>query len=308
VNKPSSNSLGGIPSRDLQNLYATLRAVPACPEKASTYAGSVYCGLETRIDPLDYYWDGRKRGGHPKYPYVIWQYTLNGWGHLRTERTVHQMEPGSAFTTIVPSDDTYWLPKKSAEWTFFWFIIHHPYVVDRMKKRQRLASQVWPIPPDSPLMGRAVDLYDSVRTGACQDEFTEESLLFAFMLEYERFGHSLLHPAEARERLLNELRIEVLNGMRNGGPTIEQLAAKRKLSRSAFSHRFRHVTGLTPARFITHVKLGEVTRMLVQTDLKLSAIAELTGFADATHLGKVFRKRYSLTPDRYRNAMRANSP
>ena len=79
-----------------------------------------------------------------------------------------------------------------------------------------MASQVWPIPPDSPLMGRAVDLYDSVRTGACQDEFTEESLLFAFMLEYERFGHSLLHPAEARERLLKELRIEVLNGMRNG--------------------------------------------------------------------------------------------
>ena len=157
-------------------------------------------------------------------------------------------------------------------------------------------------------MGRAVDLYDSVRTGACQDEFTEESLLFAFMLEYERFGHSLLHPAEARERLLSELRIEVLNGMRNGGPTVEQLAAKRKLSRSAFSHRFRHVTGSTPARFITDVKLGEVTRMLIKTDLKLSAIAELTGFADATHLGKVFRKRYALTPDRYRHAMGANSP
>jgi len=154
-------------------------------------------------------------------------------------------------------------------------------------------------------MGRAVDLYDSVRTGACQDEFTEESLLFAFMLEYERFGHSLLHPAEARERLLKELRTEVLNGMRNGGPTVEQLAAKRKLSRSAFSHRFRHVTGSTPARFITDVKLGEVTRLLIKTDLKLSAIAELAGFADATHLGKVFRKRYSLTPDRYRNAMRA---
>jgi transcriptional regulator GlxA family with amidase domain len=45
--------------------------------------------------------------------------------------------------------------------------------------------------------------------------------------------------------------------------------------------------------------------MLIKTDLKLSAIAELAGFADATHLGKVFRKRYSLTPDRYRNAMRA---
>ena len=290
---------------DLHNLYTTLRAVRACPETGSTYAGSVYCGLETRIDPLDYYWDGRKRGGHPKYPYVIWQYTLRGWGSLKTERALHRLEPGCAFTTIVPSDDIYCLPKKSTEWTFFWFIIHHRYVVERIKKRQRMASQVWPIPADSALIGRAVDLFDAVRTGVCQDEFTEESLLFAFMLEYERFGHSLLHPAEARERLLKELRTEVLHGMRNGGPTVEQLAAKRKMSRSAFSHRFRDVTGSTPARFITQVKLGEVTRMLVQTDLKLSAIAELTGFADATHLGKVFRKRYSLTPDRYRNAMRA---
>jgi AraC-like DNA-binding protein len=292
-------------NRDLHNLYTTLRAVRACPETGSTYAGSVYCGLETRIDPLDYYWDGRKRGGHPKYPYVIWQYTLRGWGSLKTERALHRLEPACAFTTIVPSDDIYCLPKKSTEWTFFWFIIHHRYVVERIKKRQRMASQVWPIPADSALIGRAVDLFDAVRTGVCQDEFTEESLLFAFMLEYERFGHSLLHPAEARERLLKELRTEVLHGMRNGGPTVEQLAAKRKMSRSAFSHRFRDVTGSTPARFITQVKLGEVTRMLVQTDLKLSAIAELTGFADATHLGKVFRKRYSLTPDRYRNAMRA---
>ena len=308
MNNPSSNGLVGKPGRDLQNLYTTLRAVPASGETVSTYAGSVYCGLETRIDPLDYYWDGRKRGGHPKYPYVIWQYTLSGWGNLRTERTVHRLEPASAFTTIVPSDDIYWLPNKSAEWTFFWFIIHHPYVVDRIKKRQRMASQVWPIPPDSALIGRAVDLYVSVRTGSCQDEFTEESFLFAFMLDYERFGHSLLHPAEARERLLNELRTEVLKGMRNGGPTVDQLAAKRKMGRSAFSHRFRDVTGSTPARFITHVKLGEVSRMLVQTDLKLSAIAELTGFADATHLGKVFRKRYALTPDRYRHAMRVNSP
>jgi AraC-like DNA-binding protein len=305
VNQQPANGLTENPSRDLQNLYTTLRAAAACPEKALTYAGSVYCGLETRVDPLDYHWDGRKRGGHPKYPYVIWQYTLNGWGNLRTERAVHQLEPGSAFTTIVPSDDIYWLPKKSSEWTFFWFIIHHPYVVERIKKRQRMASQVWPIPADSALISRAVDLYGSVRTGACQDEFTEESFLFAFMLEYERFGHSLLHPAEARERLMNELRTEVLSGMRNGGTTIEQLAAKRKMSRTAFSHRFRHVTGSTPAQFVTRVKLGEVTRLLVQSDLKLSAIAELTGFADATHLGKVFRKRYALTPDRYRHAMRA---
>ena len=290
--------------RDLQVLFATLRAIPDVPEPTSTYAGRVYCGLETRTDPHDYHWHGRKRGGHPKYPYVIWQYTLNGWGNLKTGRTVHRLEPGTAFTTIVPSDDIYWLPKKSKEWSFFWLIIHHPYVVERLRIRAKLASQVWPIPPGSALIARAVDLYGSVRTAASQDEFTEESFLFPFLLEYERFGHSLLHPAEARERLLNELRTEVLSGMRHGGPTVEQLAAKRKMSRSAFSHRFRDVTGLTPAKFITHVKLGAVTRMLVKTDLKLSAIAELTGFADATHLGKVFRKRYFLTPDRYRHVMR----
>ena len=37
-------------------------------------------------------------------------------------------------------------------------------------------------------------------------------------------------------------------------------------------------------------------------------IAEFTGFADATHLGKVFRRRYFLTPDRYRQAFSADSP
>jgi hypothetical protein len=68
VNKPSSDGSGGNPSRDLQNLYATLRAVPACPEKALTYAGSVYCGLETRVDPLDYYWTGESGVVIPSIP------------------------------------------------------------------------------------------------------------------------------------------------------------------------------------------------------------------------------------------------
>src|SRR5258708_33643017 len=158
-----------------------------------------------------------------------------------------------------------------------------------------MASQVWPVRQDSILIGRAVDLYASVRTADCQDEFTEESFLFAFMLEYERLGHFLLHPAEPRERLLNELRGEILSGMRRGGPTVDQLAGKRKMSRSAFSHHFRDVTGSTPARFITHVKLGEVTRMLEQTDLKISADAELHGIANTTLIGTALRKRNFLT-------------
>ena len=293
--------------RDLRILYATLRAISRTPGPGPTYAGSVYSGLETRTDPLDYYWDGRKRGGHPKYPYVVWQYTLDGWGNLEAGKMVYRLEPGTAFTTIVPSEDIYWLPKKSSAWSFFWFIIHHAYVVERMRKRLRTAPQVWRIPTDSALIGRAVDLYSWVRSAAARDQFSEESFLFAFLLEYERFGHALLHPPAPRERLLNELKTEILREMRSGGPTVEQLAVRRKMSRSAFSHYFRNVTGLTPAKFVTDVKLGEVTRLLVSTDLKLSAIAEFTGFADATHLGKVFRRRYFLTPDRYRQAFSAHS-
>jgi AraC-like DNA-binding protein len=130
------------------------------------------------------------------------------------------------------------------------------------------------------------------------------ALSFEFTIEYERFGHNLVHPPTPRERLLREIRLEVLASTHRGLPTIREIAERRGMSRTRFAHYFKETTGQTPASFITHVRINEAARLLLSSDLKLVAIAKLTGFADATHLCRVFLHHFYLTPDSYRRMTR----
>jgi transcriptional regulator GlxA family with amidase domain len=72
------------------------------------------------------------------------------------------------------------------------------------------------------------------------------------------------------------------------------------MNRVRFTQYFTDTTGLTPARFIAQVRISEVAKLLINSDLKLSAIADLTGFGNASSLCKVFHRHFLMTPDRYR--------
>ena len=301
---------------DLERLYGALRSVRLLKNKPLVYKTRVLSGLEIRTDPADYYWHGRKRTrsqpfgnvsaecGKGMSSFIVWQYTLKGWGMFHPGGAIKpsRVEEATAFTTIVPSDDIYYLPRDSGAWTFFWLIIDHPYVIQRIRARLIINGPIWQIPPDSALVCRAIDLFRGTRSRSFVDEYAEESALFEFMLEYERFGNNLLHPSTFREELLAEMRKEVLALLSSGTPTIDQIANQRGMSRTTFTRFFKKATGLTPAAFINRVRIDEAARLLANSDLKLSAIAEMTGFADAVHFGKVFRKCYFLTPGRYRQA------
>jgi AraC-like DNA-binding protein len=294
---------------ELRKLYERLRSSKNRLSQTSGYRSRIFSGLETRTESDRYYWHGRKRGrgatdpcGGAANPYVIWQYTLSGWGAFQQGGSDHvtRLTETMAFTTVVPSDDIYYLPAESKEWTFFWFIIDHPYAVQRIRLQLKTSSPILEIPPSNILLSLAVNLYRSVKGASFEDPYAEEDALFHFMLEYERFGHNLLHPPTQRERLLAEVRKEVLSNISNGLSTIEEIAKGRGMSRARFTQYFTDTTGLTPGRFVAQVRISEVANLLINSDLKLSAIADLTGFGDASSLCKVFHRHFMMTPDRYR--------
>jgi hypothetical protein len=97
--------------REYQILYRSLRSLRSRPEEPMPYPAHVISGLETQTDPSVYAWHGRKRLGDEKRPFIVWQYTIAGCGAFRSGVTgeLIQLAPGSAFTTLVPSDDFYYL-------------------------------------------------------------------------------------------------------------------------------------------------------------------------------------------------------
>lgn len=86
------------------------------------------------------------------------------------------------------------------------------------------------------------------------------------------------------------------------GISVTEVAGAVCLSRSALDRRFARVVGKTVKSEINRVRLERVKRMLVDTEYKLSSIAQMTGFANVEYLSAMFKEQTGLTLGQYRLA------
>jgi AraC-like DNA-binding protein len=274
------------------------------PSAQSSIHGSA---LEVRTAADRYFWHGMRRGGDSSHPLVVVQYTLEGWGEFVERQVKQKVEPQTVFTALVPSDHAYYLPTDSPHWSFFWLIIRHPYIVSRIEQRMKTIGPLLRVAPDSPLITRAYRLLTGIYQASFQDPFSEEQALFDFLIEYERTAFHLLYPSSEREQLLQSVRAYVLRSL-DQPLSVEEIAKRYQMSRSHFSHYFKSITGATPAQCITQIRLDEAIHRLLHTRQSLGEIAAETGFADANHLCKVFRRQLHISPGELRRQMPSSSP
>lgn len=256
---------------------------------------TMLAGIERREDPSEYKWDGMKRGGDPARPFLVIQYTLVGFGVFEERDVPRQVEPGHAFLAVVPSLHRYYLPVNSPRWTFFYLLLTHPYIVRRMIDRLKIVDRLLQFDPDCEVVQAMTRLFK----GNFQDSFDLEQSLFDLLIAFERSCDHRLYSHESRDQLLEDVRQRVLQHI--GRPIdIATIAADWGMTRSHFSHYFKSTTGLSPARFIIDIRVDQATRRLAETDDKLEIIARSTGFADANHMCKVFRRCLHISPGEYR--------
>jgi AraC-like DNA-binding protein len=259
-------------------------------------------GCERRTVPHEYTWDGLRRGDDAAHPRVMLQVTLGGWGAFESRGKTWRVETGQAFFAILPSAHVYRLPEESGEWSFFWLNCGHSWVVERAQQLASRHAPVFPLTTDAKLMAVCRSLFTRICQGRFEDAVAEELAMLEWILELERHLHDLAHPRRRRGRLLQALREFTQANLRRPFG-IEEFARRSGLSRSHFSHRFRQATGLAPAAFVQETRLLEVSRLLRETGAPLKEIAEQTGFADANHLCKAFRRAYHMSPGAYRRQL-----
>lgn len=82
--------------------------------------------------------------------------------------------------------------------------------------------------------------------------------------------------------------------------TVAELAARAHLSVSRFAHLFRTRFGCSPHRYLLRLRILHAQDLLMTTHLSIAEIAESSGFSDARHLTKIFRKSVGTSPSGYR--------
>jgi len=230
---------------------------------------------------------------------VLFQYTLEGRGEYAEKGKVWPLQEGSAFTVILPSAHRYYLPGDSKRWTFFWFIAQHPFVVERIRRLRAEEAAVQQLKSGSQALEAAVALIEAACRGKLREVWSFEEMLFAWLLETERELHRRRYPQDERQRLLDETRRAVCQRLTKPPSTLE-LADVHRLERTTFSRMFKAKTGISPAAFVTEVRLKEALKLL-RTPAKLEDVAAQTGFADANHFCKVFRRHFHTSPGAYRH-------
>ena len=81
---------------------------------------------------------------------------------------------------------------------------------------------------------------------------------------------------------------------------VEELASFCGLSYPWFARKFREIYGISCKDYIEQIRVAQVEKYLLFTDLDLMRISELTGYADCSHMIKNFKRIMDTTPGQYR--------
>ncbi|MBN3759662.1 AraC family transcriptional regulator [Burkholderia sp. Ac-20365] len=101
------------------------------------------------------------------------------------------------------------------------------------------------------------------------------------------------HEARAKELLIERSR---------QGASIAEVASECNLSRGYFIRAFSRTTGQTPHQWLLEQRITEARQLIEATDLTLTEIASFCGFADQSHLNRVFLKSVGTSPGAWRRA------
>lgn len=180
--------------------------------------------------------------------------------------------------------------------------------------------------------GRAKELKEqmlSFRVICVPDDYLPmiENLLFKIEMEYhqQEQGKELLLELYIQELLVflcryrcerkpairevDRIIYKVLEYIKNNFErelTLEILSRTFAVSESYLSRKFRQVTGIGLAQYITLVRISNGEKLLRESLLSITDVAQRCGYNDSNYFAAVFKKVKGMTPLRYRKQHSTN--
>lgn len=84
--------------------------------------------------------------------------------------------------------------------------------------------------------------------------------------------------------------------------SLDELSAQASICKRECQRIFKSVLGLTPSQYFEQYRLSMSVSLLLGTDESIIDISGKCGFQSPSYFTKLFRKRYGITPSRFRAA------
>lgn len=82
--------------------------------------------------------------------------------------------------------------------------------------------------------------------------------------------------------------------------SVEVIARECGYSSYYFSRIFKELVGMNPVEYIKQIRIREAKRRLEEQNIKVTDVAELVGYSNASNFYSTFKKMVGMTPSEYK--------
>ncbi|MCP1311586.1 helix-turn-helix domain-containing protein [Paenibacillus tyrfis] len=86
----------------------------------------------------------------------------------------------------------------------------------------------------------------------------------------------------------------------------EDIANYVHLNPAYLSRLFKKETGLSLSEYMLKVRMDKAQKLLIESDRKISSVAEVTGYSHFSHFAKMFKRVTGISPQEYRKKFQIN--
>lgn len=170
-------------------------------------------------------------------------------------------------------------------------------VADMSEGRTDAFEFAHPVIAGGPLVSRFGALFAAMTRGGTAAALLSEEMLFILFsgLRPKPGGEAAVPDTiHAAQRLIDDDPSAPL--------TLNDLAQEAGLSKFQLLRGFRRATGLTPHAYLMQRRIA-LARRLIARRMPLAAAAQTAGFADQSHMTRIFVRKYGVSPRLYAEAV-----
>lgn len=152
---------------------------------------------------------------------------------------------------------------------------------------------------DDPMLRyRVLSMAESLRSdNLSRIEYDSELYLLAQVLVKHHGSLDLLQNHSRTDSLLTRAKDYIITNLSND-ISVDQIAAAANISKFHFIRMFRAQFGITPHQYVLNCRINNARKVL-QTGVSATQAATESGFADASHLNRNFKKVFGMTPKQF---------
>lgn len=210
-------------------------------------------------------------------------YVSSGTGFFEREGKRYTVSPGEIFV-IPPHVETYYEADAENPWHYIWIGFE-----DNGNLPPVFGEPVLRIPG-------AGDIFNKMRK--CQELENNQSAFLnsqIWALISAALG-TRRKEADYVETALNYIETSYMQDI-----NVEKIAAQLNLARSYFTTVFRRRIGIAPGQYLMNLRLEKAAELMAVQGKTPSVAAASVGYPDLYHFSKAFKKKYGVSPRKYRS-------